>query len=348
MKTYLVTGGAGFIGSNFVHFILNKYCDIKVINLDKLTYAGNLQNLKQIQNHTNYNFVKGDICDQDLVDKLFKESNIDYVVNFAAESHVDRSIKDPEVFVKTNVLGTVALLNAAKNSWSLESGFKEGKKFLQISTDEVYGSLGETGYFVETTPIDSHSPYSSSKAGADLMAKAYFDTYKMPINITRCSNNYGPYQFPEKLIPLLINNCLEHKDLPLYGDGLNIRDWLYVEDHCKAIDIVINNGVLGEVYNVGGHNERTNMQIVKTVIGYLNKNVDKCITEKLIKHVEDRMGHDRRYGIDPSKIKKELGWYPETTFEAGIKKTIQWYLDNENWMKSITSGEYQEYGGGVL
>jgi dTDP-glucose 4,6-dehydratase len=348
MKTYLVTGGAGFIGSNFVHFVLNKYSDIKIINLDKLTYAGNLQNLKQIQNHMNYDFVKGDICDKELVDMLFKKDNIDYVVNFAAESHVDRSIKEPEVFVKTNVLGTVTLLNAAKNSWSLESGFKEGKKFLQVSTDEVYGSLGETGYFVETTPIDSHSPYSSSKAGADLMVQAYFDTYKMPINITRCSNNYGPYQFPEKLIPLLIDNCLDHKDLPVYGDGLNIRDWLYVEDHCKAIDMVINSGILGEVYNVGGHNERTNIHIVKTVVGYLNKNVDKHITEKLVKYVEDRMGHDRRYGIDSSKIKKELGWYPETTFEVGIKKTIQWYLDNEGWMKSIASGEYQGYVGDVL
>jgi dTDP-glucose 4,6-dehydratase len=348
MKTYLVTGGAGFIGSNFIHFVLNKYSDIKIINLDKLTYAGNLQNLKQIQNHMNYDFVKGDICDKELVDMLFKKDNIDYVVNFAAESHVDRSIKEPEVFVKTNVLGTVTLLNAAKNSWSLESGFKEGKKFLQVSTDEVYGSLGETGYFVETTPIDSHSPYSSSKAGADLMVQAYFDTYKMPINITRCSNNYGPYQFPEKLIPLLIDNCLDHKDLPVYGDGLNIRDWLYVEDHCKAIDMVINSGILGEVYNVGGHNERTNIHIVKTVVGYLNKNVDKHITEKLVKYVEDRMGHDRRYGIDSSKIKKELGWYPETTFEVGIKKTIQWYLDNEGWMKSIASGEYQGYVGDVL
>jgi len=343
MKTYLVTGGAGFIGSNFVHYMLNKYGDIKIINLDKLTYAGNLENLKLVENNPNYVFLQGDICDKELIAKLFEENDIDYVVNFAAESHVDRSIREPEVFVKTNVLGTVTLLNAAKNAWEVEGSFKEGKKFLQVSTDEVYGSLGDTGYFLETTPIDSHSPYSSSKAGADLMVKAYFDTYKMPTNITRCSNNYGPYQFPEKLIPLLINNCLNHKDIPVYGDGLNIRDWLYVEDHCKAIDMVINNGRLGEVYNVGGHNERTNIQIVQTVINYLNENVDKEITETLIKYVEDRKGHDRRYGIDPSKIKEELGWYPETTFEVGIKKTIQWYLENQQWMKNITSGEYQVY-----
>ncbi len=343
MKTYLVTGGAGFIGSNFVHYMLNKYSDINIINLDKLTYAGNLENLKAVENNPNYTFVQGDICDKELVGKLFTENDIDYVVNFAAESHVDRSIREPEIFVKTNILGTVNLLNVAKNAWEMQGGFKEGKKFLQVSTDEVYGSLGSTGYFLETTPIDSHSPYSSSKAGADLMVQAYFDTYKMPVNITRCSNNYGPYQFPEKLIPLLINNCLNHKNLPVYGDGMNIRDWLYVEDHCKAIDMVINNGRLGEVYNVGGHNERTNIQIVKTVINYLNENVDKEITEKLITYVEDRKGHDKRYGIDPTKIKEELGWYPETTFEVGIKKTIKWNLDNKQWMNNITTGEYQNY-----
>ncbi|NLM34368.1 MAG: dTDP-glucose 4,6-dehydratase, partial [Clostridiales bacterium] len=271
MKTYLVTGGAGFIGSNFIIYMLNKYEDIKIINLDKLTYAGNLENLKTVENKENYIFVQGDICDKSLVEGLFDKYDIDYVVNFAAESHVDRSIKEPEVFVKTNVLGTVTLLNAAKNAWKAGDSFKEGKKYLQVSTDEVYGSLGETGYFMETTPLDPHSPYSSSKAGADMVVKAYWDTYKMPVNITRCSNNYGPYQFPEKLIPLLINNCLNKKPLPVYGDGLNIRDWLYVEDHCKAIDMVINNGRLGEVYNVGGHNERTNIAIVKTVIDYINK-----------------------------------------------------------------------------
>ncbi|MCB2353214.1 dTDP-glucose 4,6-dehydratase [Clostridium estertheticum] len=344
MKTYLVTGGAGFIGSNFVHYMLKKYSkDIKIVNLDKLTYAGNLENLKEVEGRTNYTFVQGDICDKEIVGELFKRYDFDYVVNFAAESHVDRSIKNPEIFVQTNVLGTVNLLNNAKIAWETQNGFKSGAKFLQVSTDEVYGSLGDTGYFVETTPIDSHSPYASSKAASDLMVKAYSDTYKMPINITRCSNNYGAYQFPEKLIPLLINNCLHHEDLPVYGDGLNIRDWLYVEDHCKAIDMVIESGRLGEVYNIGGHNEKTNILIVNSIISYLNENVDKAVTRDLIKHVEDRLGHDRRYGIDPTKIKDELGWYPETTFEVGIKKTIQWYLDNKKWMENVTTGEYQKY-----
>ena len=343
MKTYLVTGGAGFIGSNFVHYMFEKYKDIRIINLDKLTYAGNLENLKKIENNSMYTFIQGDICDKELLGNIFKENEIDYVVNFAAESHVDRSIKEPEIFVITNIVGTVNLLNAAKNAWEIDGGFKEGKKYLQVSTDEVYGSLGETGFFTETTPLDPHSPYASSKTGADHMAKAYIDTYKMPINITRCSNNYGSYQFPEKLIPLLINNCLSNKNLPVYGDGSNVRDWLYVEDHCKAIDMVLNKGKLGEVYNIGGHNERTNIQIVKTVINYLQKNVDKKITEDLIKYVEDRKGHDQRYGIDPTKIKNELGWYPETTFEVGIEKTIEWYLQNSDWMENITSGEYQNY-----
>lgn len=343
MKTYLVTGGAGFIGSNFIHYMLNKYNDIKIINVDKLTYAGNLENLKSVEKNPNYKFIQADICDKEFIEKIFQENSIDYVVNFAAESHVDRSIKEPEVFVKTNVLGTVTLLNAAKNAWETEDGFKEGVKYLQVSTDEVYGSLGKTGYFMETTPLDPHSPYSSSKTGADLMVKAYFDTYKMPVNITRCSNNYGPYQFPEKLIPLIINNCLNKKSLPVYGDGMNIRDWLYVEDHCKAIDMVVNNGRLGEVYNIGGHNERTNIHIVKTIIDYIGSSVDNTVTESLIKYVEDRKGHDRRYGIDPTKIKNELGWEPETAFEDGIKKTIKWYLDNEDWMKNVTSGQYQSY-----
>lgn len=343
MKTYLVTGGAGFIGSNFVIYMLNKYSDIKIINLDKLTYAGNLESLKSIEKSPNYIFVQGDICDKDIVNGLFEKHDIDYVVHFAAESHVDRSLREPELFAITNIIGTVNLLNAAKNAWKIKEGWKQGKKYLQVSTDEVYGSLGDTGYFVETTPLDPHSPYSSSKTGADLMVKAYSDTFKMPVNITRCSNNYGPYQFPEKLIPLLINNCLNHKELPVYGDGLNVRDWLYVEDHCKAIDMVINNGRVGEVYNIGGHNERTNMQIVKTVIDYINKNVDKEVTKNLIKHVEDRLGHDKRYGIDPTKTKEELGWYPETTFEVGIEKTIKWYLNNEEWMKNVTSGDYQKY-----
>ncbi len=307
MKTYLVTGGAGFIGSNFILYMLNKYEDINIINLDKLTYAGNLENLKSIENYKRYEFVEGDICDKELVSMLFKKYHINYVVHFAAESHVDRSIKEPEVFAKTNILGTVNILNCAKNAWENEQGFEEGVKFLQISTDEVYGSLGSKGFFKETTPLDPHSPYSSSKAGADLIVKAYYDTYKMPINITRCSNNYGPFQFPEKLIPLLINNCLNHKRLPVYGDGMNIRDWLFVEDHVKAIDMVINNGRIGEIYNIGGHNERTNIQIVKTVISYINENVDKNVSESLIKYVEDRKGHDRRYGIAPDKIKKNWG-----------------------------------------
>lgn len=343
MKTYLVTGGAGFIGSNFIYYMLNKYDDIKIINIDKLTYAGNLENLKGVENDTRYTFVHGDICDKNVLNSIFEKYDIDYVVNFAAESHVDRSIKEPEIFIKTNVLGTTNLLNTAKAYWQTESGFKRGKKYLQVSTDEVYGSLGKDGYFTETTPIDPHSPYSSSKAGADLVVKAYYDTYGMPVNITRCSNNYGPYQFPEKLIPLIINNCLNKKSLPVYGDGLNIRDWLYVEDHCKAIDIVLNNGRIGQVYNVGGHNEKTNIYIVKTIIDYINKNVDKTVDESLIKYVEDRKGHDRRYGIDPTKIKNELGWYPETSFETGIEKTIKWYLDNKGWMENVTSGDYQRY-----
>ena len=343
MKTYLVTGGAGFIGSNFIHYMLKRYKNIKIINLDKLTYAGNLENLKGIENNKNYEFIQADICDKEKVEKIFNDFDIDYVVNFAAESHVDRSIKEPEVFVHTNVLGTVTVLNAAKNAWEEKDGFKEGKKYLQVSTDEVYGSLGKDGFFTETTYLNPHSPYSASKTSADLLVKAYFDTFKMPINITRCSNNYGAFQFPEKLIPLIINNCITKKPLPIYGDGLNVRDWLYVEDHCKAIDMVLNNGTIGEVYNIGGHNERTNIHIVKTIIDYINKNVDASVSENLIKYVEDRKGHDKRYGIDPTKIKNELGWFPETKFEDGIKLTIQWYLDNEKWMENVTSGEYKKY-----
>lgn len=343
MKTYLVTGGAGFIGSNFIIYMLKNFKDIKIINLDSLTYAGNLNNLKEIESDVNYHFVHGDIRDNFLVNKIFEDFKVDYVVNFAAESHVDRSIEDPETFVKTNVLGTLNLLNCAKKAWYVDGKWKEGKRFHQVGTDEVYGSLGETGYFTESTSLDPHSPYSASKASSDLMVKAYFDTFQMPITITRCSNNYGPFQFPEKLIPLLINNAINHKSLPIYGDGLNVRDWLYVEDHCKAIDMVINNGTIGEVYNVGGHNERKNIEIVKEVIEYLNRDYDNTITEGLITYVEDRKGHDRRYGIDPSKIKDELGWYPETSFEKGIIKTIKWYLKNKQWMEEITSGEYENY-----
>ncbi len=344
MKTYLVTGGAGFIGSNFIIYMLNKYSDVKIINIDSLTYAGNLENLKSIENNKNHVFIQADICDKEAIAKIFADNDIDYVVNFAAESHVDRSIKNPEIFVKTNVLGTVTLLDAAKKAWTIsDDKYKEGVKYLQVSTDEVYGSLGSEGFFREDTPLDPHSPYSASKSSADMFVKAYGDTYKFPINITRCSNNYGPFQFPEKLIPLIINNALNKKDLPIYGDGMQIRDWLYVEDHCKAIDMVVRDGRLGEVYNVGGHNERTNITIVKTIIEYIKDNVDSEVSENLIKYVEDRKGHDRRYGIAPDKIKADLGWYPETTFEVGIKKTIKWYLENMDWMKNVTSGEYQNY-----
>ena len=344
MKTYLVTGGAGFIGSNFVIYMLNKYRDVKIINVDSLTYAGNLENLTSVENDPNYSFVQADIRDHDAIQKIFDENEIDYVVNFAAESHVDRSISDPEIFVKTNVLGTVNLLNIAKAAWQIgDDQYKKGVKFHQVSTDEVYGSLGETGFFMETTPLCPHSPYSSSKAAADMFVQAYHDTYKLPINITRCSNNYGPYQFPEKLIPLIMNNTLLHKDLPVYGDGMQVRDWLYVDDHCKAIDMVIRDGKVGEVYNVGGHNERPNIFIVKTIIEYIKENVDAEVGEHMIKHVADRKGHDRRYGIDPQKIKDDLGWYPETTFEVGIKKTLKWYLDNKEWFDNVTSGAYQKY-----
>ena len=344
MKTYLVTGGAGFIGSNFIIYMLNKYDDIKIINVDSLTYAGNLENLKSVENNPNYSFVQADIRDHDAISAIFKNNTVDYVVNFAAESHVDRSISDPEIFVRTNVLGTVNLLNIAKEAWKTgDDTYREGVKFHQVSTDEVYGSLGSEGFFMESTPLCPHSPYSSSKASADMFVKAYYDTYKLPINITRCSNNYGPYQFPEKLIPLILNNTLAHKDLPVYGDGMQVRDWLYVDDHCKAIDMVIRNAKVGEVYNVGGHNERPNIFIVKTIIDYVKENVDSTVGEHMIKHVTDRKGHDRRYGIDPEKIKNDLGWYPETTFEVGIKKTLKWYLDNSDWIKNVTSGEYQKY-----
>lgn len=344
MKTYLVTGGAGFIGSNFILYMLRKYSDIVIVNVDKLTYAGNLENLKSVEADPRYHFVQADICDKEAVSKVFEEYEIDYVVNFAAESHVDRSIADPDIFVKTNVLGTVNLLNLAKQAWQIgDDTYKPGVKYLQVSTDEVYGSLGAEGYFTETTPLDPHSPYSSSKASADLFVKAYGDTYKFPINITRCSNNYGPFQFPEKLIPLIMHNTLNHKNLPVYGDGMQIRDWLYVDDHCKAIDMVLRDGVLGEVYNVGGHNERTNIFIVKTIIQYIQEHVDSTVGEDLITHVTDRKGHDRRYGIDPHKIKDALGWYPETPFEVGIKKTLQWYLDHKDWVEHVTSGAYQQY-----
>ena len=347
MRTFLVTGGAGFIGSNFIHYMLKKYGDeIRIINVDKLTYAGNLENLKDLEDDPRHIFVHGNICDKELVTKLIADYDPDYIINFAAESHVDRSIANPEIFVTTNVMGTVNLLQRAKEAWydAGQKTWKSGKKYVQVSTDEVYGALGPEGFFTETTPINPHSPYSSSKASADHFVKAFHDTYGMPVNITRCSNNYGQYQFPEKLIPLMINNAKNHKQLPVYGDGMQIRDWLFVEDHCKAIDMVATGGKVGEVYNIGGHNERPNIFIVKTIIHRLSERLhDPEINESLIKHVEDRLGHDRRYGIDPSKIKADLGWYPETTFEVGIVKTIDWYLENQQWMEHVTSGEYQKY-----
>jgi dTDP-glucose 4,6-dehydratase len=317
----LVTGGAGFIGSNFIHYMLKKHPDDNLINLDLLTYAGNIHNLDDIKDNPHYHFVKGNIVNRELVTHLVHEFNIDHIVNFAAESHVDRSILHPDIFVETNVQGTLALLDVAK---------KEGvEKFLQVSTDEVYGTLGATGYFTEESPLQPNSPYSASKASADMIVRSYFETYGYNVNITRCSNNYGPYQFPEKLIPLMTSNGMEGKDLPIYGNGKNIRDWLYVSDHCQAIDLVLRNGKPGEVYNVGGHNERTNNEIVHLIVDNLG------ISEDHIKYVKDRLGHDKRYAIDPSKIEKELGWKPEYTFDTGIVKTIDWYKNNEAWWKPL-------------
>ena len=344
MKRYLVTGGCGFIGSNFIKYMLGKYSDINIVNLDLCTYAGNLENLSDIENDKRYTFVKGDIGDEKLVKDLFQKYDFTNVINFAAESHVDRSIKNPEIFVKTNVLGTVNLLQRAKEHWLIgEDKYKDGVKFVQVSTDEVYGSLGEDGLFSEKTPLDPHSPYSASKTSADLFVKAFYDTYKFPCNITRCSNNYGPYQFPEKLIPLVFNNACNLKTLPIYGTGLQIRDWLYVLDHCKAIDLEKEKGRIGEVYNIGGNNEKTNLFIVKSIISYVHDNVNTECSEALIKHVEDRKGHDLRYGIDASKIKNELGWKPETPFEKGIVLTLDWYKNNKKWLENVTSGAYQNY-----
>lgn len=342
MKNVLVTGGAGFIGSNFVKYMLETY-DYHIINIDALTYAGNLENLADVEQNNRYTFIKADIRDRKVLDKIFADYNIDTVVNFAAESHVDRSIEDPELFLSTNILGTQALLDTAKKYWKVNPAdkhcrlFKEGVKYLQVSTDEVYGTLGAKGMFIETTPLAPNSPYSASKTGADLIVRAYNETFGMPINITRCSNNYGPYQFPEKLIPLMINNCLNNKELPVYGDGMQIRDWLHVKDHCTGIDTVLHKGKVGEVYNIGGNNEKANIEIVKLIISNLGK------SEELIKYVQDRPGHDRRYAIDNSKITRELGWSPSYTFEQGIKETIEWYLANEEWMKKIVSGEYMDY-----
>ena len=394
MKTYLVTGSAGFIGANFLKYILKKYEkkeEIKVIVMDSLTYAGNLGTIKEELKDKRVKFEKVDIRDKKEVKRVFSENDVDFVVNFAAESHVDRSIENPQIFLETNVLGTQNLLENAKQSWTLGKDvngypvYKEGVKYLQVSTDEVYGSLSkeyETAidliiddeevkkavkerknlktygdkFFTEKTPLDPRSPYSASKTGADHIVIAYGETYKMPINITRCSNNYGPYHFPEKLIPLMIKNVLEGKKLPVYGKGDNVRDWLYVEDHCKGIDLVVKNGRLGEVYNIGGFNEEQNINIVKLVIDILKEEITgneeykkvlktdlNNINYNLITYVQDRLGHDMRYAIDPSKIAKELGWYPETDFETGIRKTIKWYLENQEWVNEVISGDYQKY-----
>jgi len=330
--TIIVTGGAGFIGSNFVFHMLQAHPDYRIVCLDKLTYAGNLSTLKPVLQQDNFRFVKADICDRQAVDKLFQEEKPDIVVNFAAESHVDRSIENPGIFLETNIMGTAVLMDACR---------KYGiQRYHQVSTDEVYGDLPLDRpdlFFTEETPLHTSSPYSSSKASADLLVMAYYRTYGLPVTISRCSNNYGPYHFPEKLIPLMIANALADKPLPVYGNGENVRDWLYVEDHCRAIDLIIHNGKVGEVYNVGGHNEKRNIDIVRIICQELGK------PESLIVHVEDRKGHDRRYAIDPAKIHRELGWLPETKFEDGIKKTIKWYLEHKKWWQDIINGEYQEY-----
>lgn len=375
MKTYLVTGAAGFIGANFIKYLLHdkyKNEEIKVIVLDALTYAGNLGTIKDDIDGKRCVFVKGDIRDRALADQLFGEYDIDYVVNFAAESHVDRSIEDPQLFLSVNILGTQNLLDAARRAWVTgkdEQGYptwKPGKRYHQVSTDEVYGSLGDEGYFTEKTPLCPHSPYSASKTSADMIVMAYHDTYHAPVSLTRCSNNYGPYHFPEKLIPLIINNILAGKSLPVYGKGENVRDWLYVEDHCKAIDLVVREGKEGEVYNVGGHNEMKNIDIVRLTIRTIHDMMEKdkalrsilkkqvrdaatgdidisWINDDLITFVADRLGHDQRYAIDPTKIKNELGWQPKTRFADGIVKTIRWNLEHQDWIEEVTSGDYQKY-----
>lgn len=366
MKTYLVTGAAGFIGSNFIKYMLAKHDDIRIVVLDALTYAGYLGTIDSDIDNEKCFFVKGDIGDAKLVGELFEKYDFDYVVNFAAESHVDRSITNPQLFLQTNILGTQTLLDAARRAWVTgkdEQGYptwRKGVRYHQVSTDEVYGSLGAEGYFTEETPLSPHSPYSASKTSADLIVVAYKDTYKMPVSITRCSNNYGPYHFPEKLIPLIIRNILSHKPLPVYGKGDNIRDWLYVEDHCKAIDLVVSKAADGTIYNVGGHNEMKNIDIVKLIIKTIreimenepqyrallneeDRNDVEWINDGLITFVADRLGHDQRYGIDPTKIKRDLGWYPETTFAVGIIKTIRWYLDNPQWVEAVTGSDYQAY-----
>lgn len=366
MKTYLVTGAAGFIGSNFIKYMLRKHEGVRIVILDSLTYAGYFGTIAEDIDNERCFFVKGDIGDAALVDSLFAQHKFDYVINFAAESHVDRSITNPQLFLQTNILGTQTLLDAARRAWVVGKGddgyplWREGVRYHQVSTDEVYGSLGAEGYFTEQTPLCPHSPYSASKTSADLIVMAYRDTYKMPISITRCSNNYGPYHFPEKLIPLIIRNILNHKPLPVYGKGENIRDWLYVEDHCKAIDMVVSRAADGSIYNVGGHNEMRNIDIVRLIIKTIRQIMDSepqyrallpegeredisWIDDSLITYVADRLGHDLRYGIDPTKIKNELGWEPETPFAKGIVLTIRWYLDHADWVAAVTGSDYQEY-----
>lgn len=358
-KNILVTGGAGFIGSNFVKYMLENHPESKIINLDLLTYAGNLKNLSDIEDNDNYVFIKGDIRDKDLIEKIFEDYDIDAVVNFAAESHVDRSIENPEIFLTTNVNGTLNLLDAAKKAWMIgtdEAGYpvyKDNVRYHQVSTDEVYGALGKTGMFTEETSLSPNSPYSASKAGADMYVRAYNKTFKLPTTITRCSNNYGPYQFPEKLIPLMIGNVLELKDLPIYGDGMQVRDWLHVKDHCSGIDTVLQEGEVGEVYNIGGNNEKANIEIVDLILENVKNEIEEDnrgievnpekISDELKIYVKDRLGHDRRYAIDNTKITTELGWEPSYTFEEGIAETIKWYLDNQEWLDDVRSGDYQDY-----
>lgn len=343
MNNILVTGGAGFIGSNFLKYMLEKYPSYEIVNVDALTYAGNLENLSDIAGNPRYHFIRADIRDREKISKVFLKFKIDVVINFAAESHVDRSIEDPDVFLTTNIIGTQVLLDVAKKQWKCNpddkycNEYRTGVKFLQVSTDEVYGALGATGMFTEDMPLKPNSPYSASKASADMIVRAYHKTFGLPMNITRCSNNYGPYQFPEKLIPLMINNCINNKELPVYGDGMQIRDWLHVHDHCVAIDTVLHKGLDGEVYNIGGNNEKANIEIVKLIINVLGK------SEKLIKYVKDRPGHDRRYAIDNSKITSQLSWQPSYTFDQGMKETIEWYLSNPDWIKNVVSGEYVKY-----
>lgn len=342
MKNILITGGAGFIGSHLTRLFVTKYPDYNIVNLDKLTYAGNLENLRDIESAPNYCFVKGDIVDMEQMRAVFKQYNFDGVLHCAAESHVDRSITDPLSFVKTNVLGTMTLLQAAKEHWT---GNMEGKIFYHISTDEVYGSLGTEGFFTETTAYDPRSPYSASKASSDHFVRAYYHTYKLPVKISNCSNNYGPYHFPEKLIPLCIHNIIHNKPLPIYGKGENVRDWLYVEDHVRAIDTIFHNGKVGETYNIGGHNEWTNIALVKELCRQMDEKLGRApgTNEKLITYVQDRAGHDMRYAIDATKLKNELGWLPSLQFEEGISKTIDWYLANTEWLNHVTSGDYKKY-----